>query len=37
MSVAIEADHLQFEVGYNNELLSSQNPGEDDEHSDELP
>jgi hypothetical protein len=35
--VAIEGEHLPTEVGYNAELLSGQDPGEDDEHADEHP
>jgi hypothetical protein len=35
--VAIEGEHLPTEVGYNAELQSGQDPGEDDEHTDELP
>jgi hypothetical protein len=35
--VAINGEHLPNEVGYNGELQSGQDPGEDDEHADELP
>jgi hypothetical protein len=35
--VAIEGDHLPTEVGYNAELQSDEDPGEDDKHADELP
>jgi hypothetical protein len=34
--VAIEDEHLPTEVGYDAELQSGQDPGEDDEHADEL-
>ena len=37
MPVAIESEHLPIEVGYEAELHSGQNPGEDDEYADELP
>ena len=36
MPVAIEAEHLPTEVGYDSKLQSGQDPGEDDEHADEL-
>ena len=35
--VGIEGEHLPTEVGYNVKLQSGQDPGEDDEHSNELP
>ncbi|XP_070292096.1 adenylyl cyclase-associated protein 2 [Salvelinus sp. IW2-2015] len=35
--VAIKGEHLPTEVGYDAELQSGQDPGEDDEHSNELP
>jgi hypothetical protein len=34
--VAIEGEHLPTEVGYDTELQSGQDPGEDNEHADEL-
>jgi hypothetical protein len=34
--VAIKGEHLPTEVGYDSELQSVQDPGEDDEHPDEL-
>ena len=34
--VAIEGEHYPTEVGYDAELQSGQDPGEDDEHADEL-
>jgi hypothetical protein len=34
--VAIEGEHLFTEVGYDAELQTGQDPGEDDEHTDEL-
>jgi hypothetical protein len=38
MPVAIEGEHfLPTEVGYDAKLQSGQDPGEDDEHTDELP
>jgi hypothetical protein len=35
--VVIEGEHLPTEVGYDAELQSGQDPGEDDEDADELP
>jgi hypothetical protein len=35
--VAIEGEYLSTEVGFDSELQSGQDPGEDDEHPDELP
>jgi hypothetical protein len=35
--VAIKGQHLPTEVCYNAELQSGEDPGEDDEHADELP
>ena len=35
--VAIEVEHLPTEVDYDTELQSGHDPGEDDEHADELP
>jgi hypothetical protein len=35
--VAIEGEHLPTEVSYDAELHSGQDPGEDNEHADELP
>jgi hypothetical protein len=35
--VAIEGEHLPNEVGYEAEMKSGHDPGEDDEHADELP
>ena len=35
--VAIEGEHLPTEVSYVAEQQSVQDPGEDDEHADELP
>ena len=37
MPVAIKGEHLSTEVGHDAELQSGQDPGEDDEHADELP
>jgi hypothetical protein len=37
MPVAIEGEHLPTEVGYDSELQSSQDSGEDDGHTHELP
>ena len=37
MQVAIEGEHLPTEVGYNAELQSCQDSGEDDKLADELP
>jgi hypothetical protein len=37
MPLAIEGEHLPTEVGYDSKLQSVQDPGEDDEHTDELP
>jgi hypothetical protein len=37
MPVTIEGEHLPTEVIYNAKLQSGQNPGEDEEHTDELP
>jgi hypothetical protein len=37
MPVAIEGEHLPTKVGYDAELQSGQDPGEDDEQADELP
>jgi hypothetical protein len=36
MPVVIEGEHLPTEVGYDAELKSGQDPGEDNEHSDDL-
>jgi hypothetical protein len=36
MPVAIEGEHMPSEVGYDNKLPLGQDPGEDDEHTDEL-
>jgi hypothetical protein len=36
MPVAIEGEHLHTETGYDAELQSSQDPGEEDEHTGEL-
>jgi hypothetical protein len=36
MPVAIEGEHFPTEVGYDAKLQSGQDPGEDDEHADEL-
>ena len=36
MLVVIKGEHLPTEVGYDTELQSGQEPGEDDEHADEL-
>jgi hypothetical protein len=35
--MAIEGEHLPTEVGYDVELQSGQDPGENDKHTDELP
>jgi hypothetical protein len=35
--MAIDGDNVPTEVGYNAELLSGRDPGEDNERSDELP
>jgi hypothetical protein len=35
--VIIEGEHLPTEVGYDTELQFGQDPGERDEHADELP
>ena len=35
--MVIEGEHLPTEVGYDAELQSGQDPGEDDEDADELP
>jgi hypothetical protein len=35
--VAIEGDHFPTEVGYDAELQSGHDSGDDDEHTDELP
>ena len=37
VSVAIKGQHLPTEVCYNAKLQSGEDPGEDDEHADELP
>jgi hypothetical protein len=37
MPEAIKIKHLPTEVGYNVKLQSGQDPGEDNEHADELP
>jgi hypothetical protein len=37
LPVAIEGEHLPTDVGYDAELQSGQDPGEDDEYTDELP
>jgi hypothetical protein len=37
MPVGIKEEHLPTEVGYDAKLQSGQDPGEDDEHTDELP
>jgi hypothetical protein len=37
MPVAMEGELLLTEVGYDAELQSGQDPGEDDEHASELP
>jgi hypothetical protein len=37
MAVAIEGEQLHTEVGYNAKLQSGQDPGQDEEHADELP
>ena len=37
MPVPIEGEHLPIEVSYNAELQSGKDPGEDNEHADELP
>jgi hypothetical protein len=37
VSVAIKGEDLPTEVGYDAELQSGQDPGEDNEHTDELP
>jgi hypothetical protein len=34
--VAIEGEHLPTEVGYDTELQSGQDSGEDDKHADKL-
>ncbi len=36
VSDAIECEHLPTQVGYDNELQSSRDPDEDDEHANEL-
>ena len=35
--VAIEVKHFPTEVSYDAEMQSGQDPGEDDEHADEVP
>jgi hypothetical protein len=35
--LAIESEHLPTNVGYDAKLQSGQDPGENDEHADELP
>jgi hypothetical protein len=35
--VAIEGEHFTTEIGYDTELQTDQDPGEDYEHADELP
>jgi hypothetical protein len=37
MPVAIEGEHLLTEVSYDAKQQSVQDPGEDEEHADELP
>jgi hypothetical protein len=37
MSMAIKGEHLPTEVGYDTKLQSGQDPGEENEHADELP
>ena len=37
MPVAIKGENLLTEVSYDAKLQSGQDPGEDDEHTDELP
>jgi hypothetical protein len=37
MPAAIEGEHLPTEVGYDTELQSSQNPGENGKQTDEIP
>ena len=37
MPVAIEGEHFPTEVGYDAELQSGQDPGEDDKDAEELP
>ena len=37
MPVTIEGEPLPTEVSYNAELQSGQDPGEDDEHADDIP
>jgi hypothetical protein len=35
--VAIEVEHLHTEIGYSAKLQSGQDPGENNEHTDQLP